>query len=137
MNGWNETIPGSKDLKWTKSRIAEYLILGGLGAKVIGSPTTVVDELERWVQVADIDGFNLAHIVNPGSFENIIEFVLPELQKRDLFRTAVEKEGVSAREAFLGSPWLAQDPPGRKYRCASGEDAPNYDRPEWKSPKLL
>lgn len=54
-------------------------------AKVVGSPTTVVDELERWVEVAGVDGFNLAHLTNPGSFEDIIHFVIPELQKRGLF----------------------------------------------------
>lgn len=127
VNGWNETVPGSKDLKWTKSRIAEYLILGGMGAKIVGSPKTVVDELERWVDVADVDGFNLAHVVNPGSFEDIIEFVLPELRKRGLYRTDVEKEGTTAREAFLGSPWLLEDHPGRKYRWAAGEEPPKYD----------
>ncbi|KAH8815996.1 alkanesulfonate monooxygenase [Xylogone sp. PMI_703] len=127
VNGWSETVPGSKDLKWNKSRIAEYLILGGMGAKLVGSPKTVVDELERWVEVADIDGFNLAHVTNPGSFEDIIEFVLPEMQARGIFRKQVEKEGATTRETFLGSPWLLQDHPGRQYRWVAGESAPQYD----------
>ncbi|RFU26800.1 hypothetical protein B7463_g9539, partial [Scytalidium lignicola] len=93
VNGWDEIVPGSKYPKWTKSRIAEYLILGGMGSKIVGSPVTVVDKLERFSDVANVDGFNIAHIVNLGSFEDIIEFILPELQNRGLFRTEVEKKG--------------------------------------------
>ncbi|KAF2799064.1 alkanesulfonate monooxygenase [Melanomma pulvis-pyrius CBS 109.77] len=116
VNGWAATVPGTENAKWTKARVAEYLLLGGMGPKIIGSPKTVVDELERWVEVADLDGFNLSHIVNPGSFEDIIEFVLPELQRRGLFRTEVEKKGATVRESFLGQKWLLDDHPGRKYR---------------------
>lgn len=59
-------------------------------------------ELERWADVADVDGFNLYYLVNPGTFEDIIEFVLPELRKRGLFREEVEKGGIMAREVYLG-----------------------------------
>lgn len=77
------------------------------------------------VEVADIDGFNLVNIVNPGTFEDIIEFVLPELRARGLFRTKVENEGVTARQAYLGGDgWLLHDHPGRKFRWAAGEDPP-------------
>lgn len=126
VNGWASTVPGSDNLKWNKSRIVEYLILGGMQAKVVGGPKTVADELERWVEVADVDGFNLSHVTNPGSFEDIIEFVIPELQKRGIFRTEVEKEGATAREAYLGDRWLLEDHPGRKFRWHAGEEAPRY-----------
>ncbi|GAB7351876.1 hypothetical protein MBLNU459_g2424t2 [Dothideomycetes sp. NU459] len=116
LDRWSNTVPGSAGLKWTKSRIAEYLTLGGMMPTVVGSPSTVVDEMERWSAEADVDGFNLAHVTNPGSFEDIIELVLPELQRRGLFRTKVEKPGATARESYLGSPWLAKDHPGRAFR---------------------
>ncbi|KAJ4364192.1 hypothetical protein N0V83_009648 [Neocucurbitaria cava] len=85
VNRWSATVPGTDNAPWTKARIAEYLILGGMGEKIVGSPKTVVDELERWLDVADVDGFNLSHVVSPGSFEDIIQRVLPELRKRGLF----------------------------------------------------
>jgi hypothetical protein len=44
---WSSTVPGTDNLPWTKRRIVEYLSIGGLGAKIVGSPTTVADELER------------------------------------------------------------------------------------------
>lgn len=101
IDHWTETVPGTKDLKWTKSRVSEYLNLGGIAGNIVGGPKTVADELERWADVAGIDGFNLYNLVNPGTFEDI-EFVLPELRARGLFREKVEKEGITAREVYLG-----------------------------------
>jgi alkanesulfonate monooxygenase SsuD/methylene tetrahydromethanopterin reductase-like flavin-dependent oxidoreductase (luciferase family) len=99
---WTKTVPGPKDLKWTKSRVAEYLNLGGIAGKIVGGPKTVVDQLERWADVAGVDGFILYNLVNPGTFEDIIEFVLPKLGARGLFREKLEQEGLIAREFYLG-----------------------------------
>lgn len=88
----------------------------------------MVDELERWVEISGVDGFNLTYITNPGSFEEIIKYVLPVLRERGLFRIEVEKEGATAREVFLGSgsPWLSKDHYGKKFRWAAGEKPPVY-----------
>ncbi|KAI1500811.1 Nitrilotriacetate monooxygenase component A/pristinamycin IIA synthase subunit A [Biscogniauxia marginata] len=123
---WSESVPGTDNLPWTKRRIVEFISVGGLQAKVIGSPTTVADELERWVEVAGVDGFNVAHITNPGSFEDVIEYLLPELQRRGVFRKGVEKEGATAREVFLGERRLPADHPGSKYKWRAGEKVPEY-----------
>ncbi|KAL1847747.1 hypothetical protein Plec18167_009285 [Paecilomyces lecythidis] len=125
---WSATVPGTDNLPWTKKRIAEYISVGGLQAKVIGSPTTVADELERWVDVSGVDGFNLAHITNPGTFEDIIEYLLPELRRRGRFRSKVDKEGATAREVFIGSSRLPEDHPGSQYKWRAGEKIPNYLR---------
>lgn len=127
---WSDTVPGTDNLPWTKRRIVEYLSLGGLGAKAVGSPTTVADELERWIEVSGVDGFNLAHVTNPGSFEDIIEFLLPELRKRGIFRSDVEKEGATAREVFIGSKRLPEDHPGSQYKWRAGEALPQYRQTE-------
>ncbi len=57
----------------------------------------MADELQRWVDVAEVDGFNFFNQVNPGNFEDTIEFELPELRKRGLFREKV-KDGLTVRE---------------------------------------
>ncbi|KAK7737496.1 hypothetical protein SLS53_006569 [Cytospora paraplurivora] len=116
VNRWSTTVPGSDGLKWTKARIADYILVGGLGAKIIGGPKTVVDELERWADEADLDGFNLSHILNPGSFEDIIKWVIPELQRRGRFRVNVDKEGATAREALLGQSHVLEDHPAYQYK---------------------
>ena len=116
VNRWSDTVPGSEGLKWTKARIADYILLGGVIPKIVGSPTTVVDELEKWVDVGDVDGFNLTHITNPGSFEDMIQFLLPELERRGLFSKDVKKEGLTAWERYLGQAHLLSDHPGLQYR---------------------
>ncbi|KAK1765328.1 luciferase-like domain-containing protein [Phialemonium atrogriseum] len=116
VHRWASVVPGSEGLSWTKARIAEFLLVGGMMPKIIGSPKTVVDELERWVEVAGVDGFNLSHVVNPGSFEDIIDFVIPELRARGLFRTEVQTEGATAREVFFGQPHLLPDHPGFQFK---------------------
>ncbi|KAH8691294.1 xenobiotic compound monooxygenase, DszA family [Talaromyces proteolyticus] len=122
---WAATVPGTENEPWTKKRIAEYISVGGLQAKVVGSPTTVADELERWVEVTDVDGFNLAHITNPGSFEDIAEFLIPELRGRGLLKEPVA-EGATAREVFIGSKRLPEDHPGSQYKWHAGEKVPRY-----------
>ncbi|KAL4972842.1 luciferase-like domain-containing protein [Aspergillus desertorum] len=125
---WASTVPGTENLPWTKRRIVEFLSVGGIQTKIIGSGKTVADELERWVDISGVDGFNLAHITNPGSFEDVIEFLLPELRARGLFRDRVEKEGATAREAYLGPGQvrLPEDHPGSKYKWRAGEKVPKY-----------
>ena len=63
-----------------------------------------------------MDGFNLTHITNPGSFEDMIQFLLPELKKRGLFRTRIEKEGGTAREQFLGQAHVLGDHPAYQFK---------------------
>ena len=82
----------------------------------MGSPKTVVDELERWVGIGGVDGFNLTHITNPGSFEDMVHFLLPELEKRGLFSRSVDKEGATARERFLGQSHVLEDHPAYQYK---------------------
>lgn len=128
VNRWAATVPGSENLPWNKSRIAEYLALGGMMSKLVGSGKTVANELEKWAEITGVDGFNLAHVTNPGSFEDIITYLIPELQRKGLFRTEIEKEGTTARGVFQGNDRLRPDHPGSAYKWAAGEDAPQYQR---------
>ena len=51
------------DKEWTPRQIAEFIGIGGTGPTIVGSPTTVADELPRWMNETDIDGINLVHPV--------------------------------------------------------------------------
>ena len=125
---WSATVPGTENEPWTKRRIVEYLSLGGMQAKIIGGPQKVADELERWFDISGVDGFNLAHVVNPGTFEDISRYLIPELQRRGRFRTSIDKEGATAREVFLGSKRLLDDHPGSAFKWNAGEGVPQYQR---------
>ena len=123
---WSATVPGSDGVKWTKNRVARELAVGGPHAKLIGSPTTVADNLQQWVTEADVDGFNLLYAISPGSFKDIIRYLLPELRRRGVFWDDYRAPGGTARENYLGDdkgPHLRNDHPGAQYKWpAPAED---------------
>ncbi len=90
----------------------------GSGPVIVGSAQTVADELERWVDEGGIDGFNFAYAITPGTFEDLVELVVPELQRRGRART--EYEGSTLRESLYGpGQVLAEDThPARRYHGA-------------------
>lgn len=76
---------------WTPRQLAEFVGIGGLGPVFVGVAEKVADELEEWVEATDVDGFNLAYITTPGTFEDIVKYVVPELQKRGIYKQAYEE----------------------------------------------
>ncbi|CAG8973716.1 hypothetical protein HYALB_00006988, partial [Hymenoscyphus albidus] len=102
VNTWSTTIPGTNGIKWTRRRVLQELALGGAHPRAIGSPQTVADILQNWIDVAGVDGFNLAYAVSPGTFEDMIQWLWPELRRRDVFWEEYEKVGGSMRENFSG-----------------------------------
>ena len=59
IEGLIKNAPDVNGGKWTKKTLAEHIMVGGLGATSVGTPEMVVDEMERWVREADVDGFNI------------------------------------------------------------------------------
>jgi alkanesulfonate monooxygenase SsuD/methylene tetrahydromethanopterin reductase-like flavin-dependent oxidoreductase (luciferase family) len=57
VEGWSKATPGVA--KWTKHTVARHLAIGGLGATLVGTPSQVADEFERWAEEADVDGCNI------------------------------------------------------------------------------
>ncbi|KAJ5907573.1 Nitrilotriacetate monooxygenase component A/pristinamycin IIA synthase subunit A [Penicillium taxi] len=116
--------------RWTPRVISEKAAIGGLGPVAIGSPTTVVDEMERWVREADLDGFNIAHATTPGTFEDLIELVIPELRKRGLYPElpASSDEPLTAREKIFGKGQkeLRADHPGSRYKYDVYQEDPPF-----------
>ncbi|KAJ5439632.1 uncharacterized protein N7458_010630 [Penicillium daleae] len=129
VNHWASTVPGTEGVKWDKRTIADYLVLGGNGVKIIGSVKTVADELERWVSVGDVDGFNLSYASLPDTFDDIIELLLPELRRRGLFWEDYAVKGGTLRENMYGQRGQSRLPEahtGAKYFWKAGQDVPPY-----------
>jgi alkanesulfonate monooxygenase len=55
-----------------------------------GSPEQIADLIEDWFRDGAADGFNVMPPVLPTGLEDFVELVVPELQRRGLFRTAYE-----------------------------------------------
>lgn len=65
---------------------------------MIGSPKTIADNMERWMDEGAADGFMIQATHLPAAFEDFAQFVVPELQNRGLHRT--EYTGKTARETL-------------------------------------
>jgi len=72
-------------------------IAGGRGHySLIGTPVQIADQLQEWFEQGAADGFNVLVPHLPGGLEDFADHVVPELQRRGLFRT--EYEGTTLRE---------------------------------------
>jgi alkanesulfonate monooxygenase len=58
------------------------------GMAFVGSPRTIADQMERWIEERGSDGFNVMFSHAPGGVEEFCDLVVPELQRRGLFRKA-------------------------------------------------
>ena len=56
----------------------------------------IADMMEEWVNEGGCDGFNIMPPIFPGGLEDFIDLVVPELQRRGLYRT--KYEGTTLRE---------------------------------------
>jgi alkanesulfonate monooxygenase len=100
---------------WTVREVAEHVSIGGIGPVIVGSPTTVADELEAWIDETGIDGFNLAFAVRPETFRDVVDHLIPELQKRGRYKTGYA-EGTLREKLFGGSARLPDQHTGAGYR---------------------
>ena len=73
-----------------------YLRTGITGSARIGTPADIADAMQEWFENGACDGFNITPAHLPGGCEDFVELVIPELQRRGLFRT--EYEGKTLRE---------------------------------------
>jgi FMN-dependent oxidoreductase (nitrilotriacetate monooxygenase family) len=69
---------------------------------IVGTPETIVDTLQEWFENEAADGFNILPPWLPTGLTDFVDLVIPELQRRGLFRT--EYEGRTLREN-LGLPF--------------------------------
>lgn len=72
----------------TLGAIAQRMLLGRGHWTVIGTAAEVADEMQRWFEGGACDGFNILATHHPGGLERFVDLVVPELQRRGLFRTA-------------------------------------------------
>ena len=67
------------------------LVAGARGHRIVwGTPAQIADTMQEWFEGGAADGFNIMPPYFPTQFERFVESVVPELQKRGLFRTAYE-----------------------------------------------
>ena len=90
------------DLAQRESLTVRQLIerlAGGRGHRVFaGTPNQVADQIQHWFEEDAADGFNIMPPTLPGGLDDFVDFVVPELQRRGLFRT--EYAGTTLRDHY-------------------------------------
>jgi len=85
----------------TIRQVARYLGTSQGHRVIVGSPKTIADSMEEWLLAGAADGFNLLFPFFPDPLDDFVDLVIPELQRREIFRT--QYEGTTLREN-LGIP---------------------------------
>ncbi|HEX3401256.1 MAG TPA: LLM class flavin-dependent oxidoreductase [Acetobacteraceae bacterium] len=79
----------------------EMMMAGNTGRVLVGTPEQIADDMQAWFEEGAADGFNICPSHLPGGLQDFAELVVPELQRRELFRT--DYEGTTLRQN-LGLP---------------------------------
>ena len=108
------SIPESNASKSARDRMVEYAAthkvtvrqlaqrVGGYGGlSFVGTPVTIADQMEEWLTSYASDGFNIMFPFLPQGLDDFVDKVVPELQRRGIFRK--DYEGRTLREN-LGLP---------------------------------
>ena len=83
-------------------REAALIYAEGMGMpRLVGTPADIADQLEHFMDAGGADGFMLAATYTPGCFEEFVDLVVPELQRRGRYRTAYS--GTTLRENLLAN----------------------------------
>jgi FMN-dependent oxidoreductase (nitrilotriacetate monooxygenase family) len=78
--------------------VADFLREGSLGHRtLVGDPGTIADSFEEWFDGGAADGFVLMFDALPAGLRDFVDLVVPELQRRGLFRREYDDDHLGAR----------------------------------------
>jgi alkanesulfonate monooxygenase len=87
--------------KLTVRQLAQY-VGGAFGTlEMIGTPAMIADQMQEWLESRACDGFNVMFPYLPGGLDDFVDQVVPQLQRRGLFRR--DYEGTTLRQ-HMGLP---------------------------------
>lgn len=100
---------------WTVAEAVEYVSIGGRGPVIAGTPQQVADEMQAWMDENDLDGFNLTYVSAHGTFQDVVELLVPELQRRGVYRERYEP-GSYREKLFEDAARLPSNHPGALHK---------------------
>jgi len=117
----NDAIQSTAEIygggNWRVGDLVDRLGFGAGGPVAVGSPAQVADQIQAWLADSDADGLNLSHVVTPASYADFAALVVPELQRRGVYRTAYD-EGTLREKLFGRGPRLPETHRGARFRRA-------------------
>ncbi len=82
---------------------------------IVGSPTEVADEMESWMEEADIHGFNLQRSGEPQHLIDFADLIVPELQNRGVYKSAY-REGAFRQKLFGAGDRIELGHPAARFK---------------------
>ena len=95
----------SQERNWKIADLRSFISLGFRPHRrnaLLGDPREVVAQMEEWMSVAGVDGFNLLPCPSSG-IDDICDLLVPELQRRGLFRSSYDARETTLRERYFGA----------------------------------
>lgn len=80
----------------TVGQLAQYVGGSFSSLEIIGTATDIADQMQSWFESGGCDGFNIMFPFLPAGLDRFVDLVIPELQRRGLFRT--HYSGATLRE---------------------------------------
>ncbi len=125
---------GNNGKPMTTRDLGKFAGLGVREAFIVGSPSQVCDQLMVWSEEAGIDGFNLVRTVEPAGIASVVDLVVPELQRRGVYKTAY-RPGTMREQLFPDTgAKLAPQHPGAAFRPVATPAAPSVAAPSVAAP---
>jgi N-acetyl-S-(2-succino)cysteine monooxygenase len=118
-NGWESTTDKIKHLARTEHLTLRQMALRTTTPKsvFVGTPMHIADTMQAWLEAGAADGFMLSSAVLPDGLCDFIDYVVPILQERGIFRTAYEADTLRGN---LGLP-----KPQNRYAITSSQETSN------------
>lgn len=113
---FDAVIGNAIEAGWSLEQLGRWYASSLAFAKMIGSPVTIADQMQAWLEQGAADGFVIMAPYMPGGAERFLEQVVPELQRRGLFRT--QYQGRTLREH------LGLDVPANRHTVARATALP-------------
>ena len=76
---------------------------------LFGTPDRIAERMEEWLDRTDLDGFNLFPCPPSSGIDDICSLLVPELQRRGMFRTEYEQAARTLRERYRGAGTIRYD----------------------------
>ena len=102
--------------------------LAALGQLLVGSAEQVADELQSLARDTGVDGFNVSYAVTPESFTDLVDLVIPELQRRGAFKHEYREGTLREKLSADGRGRLPERHPGAAHRWKAREGLPAKSR---------
>mgnify|MGYP003386476472 CR=1 FL=1 len=123
QTGVDRFTKANPDKVWTVGEMADFTSIGGAGPVLVGSPAKIVDEMQARIAATGVDGFNLAYTVMPETFTDFVELVVPEMQRRGIYKTQYSR-GTLREKLFAQGPKLGAQHPASRSTVSSKTQIP-------------